>query len=78
MTTIELKNFLHHRITDLNDKSFLNAIKTFIETNSESATYKTTAEQRKKIQEGREQIIKGECFTNEQVEMEMDKWLEEK
>ena len=78
MTTIELKNFLIHKIAGINDRSFLNAMKTIIETKSESIIYKTTPEQREKIKEGQDQIDRGEYFTNEQVEMEIDKWLKEK
>ena len=78
MTTVELKNILMHRIAGINDKSFLAAIKTIIETKSKTTIYKTTPEQRRRIKEGRAQIAKGECFTNEQVEMEIDKWLSEK
>lgn len=78
MTTVELKNILIHRIAGINDKSFLTAIKTIIDTKSESIIYKTTPEQKLRIKEGREQIARGEYFTNEQVELEIDKWLKEK
>jgi len=78
MTTVELKNLLIHRIGRINDKPFLTAINTIIETKSESIIFKTTPEQRKHINEGRDQIARGECFTNEQVEKEIDKWLKEK
>lgn len=78
MTTVELKNILIHRIAGINDKSFLTAIRTIIETKSKSTIYKTTPEQRKSIEEGRAQIARGEYFTSEQVEMEIDKWLSEK
>lgn len=78
MTTLELKKDLLHRIAEINDESVLSAIKTFIETTSESKIYKLTPEQRNEIQEGREQIARGEYFTNEQVESEVDKWLKEK
>ena len=78
MTTVELKNILIHQIAGINDKSFLNAIKIIIETKSESTIYKTTSEQQNRIKEGREQIAKGEFFTNDQVETEIDKWLSEK
>ena len=78
MTTVELKNILMHRIAGINDKSFLAAIKTIIETKSNTTIYKSTPEQRRRIKEGRAQIAKGEYFTNEQVEMEIDKWLSEK
>jgi len=78
MTTIELKNILLYRIAAINDKSFLTAINTIIKTKAEATIYKTTPEQQKKINEGKEQIAKGEYFTNEQVEMEINKWLKEK
>jgi len=78
MTTVELKNILIHRIAGINDKSFLNAIKTIIETKSKSTVYKTTPEQRKEIEQSMAQLAKGEYFTNEQVEAEIDKWLSEK
>jgi predicted transcriptional regulator len=78
MTTVELKNILMHGIAGINDKTFLTAIKTIIDTKSKTTIYKTTSEQRLKIKEGREQIDKGEFYTNEQVESEIDKWLQEK
>ena len=78
MTTLELKKDLLHTIAEINDESVLSAIKTFIETTSESKIYKLTPEQRNEIQEGREQIARGEYFTSEQVESEVDKWLKEK
>jgi predicted transcriptional regulator len=77
MTTVELKNILIHQIAGIEDKSFLTAIKKIIETKSGMTIYKTTPEQRKRIKEGREQIAKGEFFTNDQVEMEIDSWLKE-
>ncbi len=77
MTTVELKNILIHKIAGINDKSFLTAIKTIIDTKSKTTIYKTTPEQRKGIEEGKEQIARGEYFTNEQVEMDIEKWLKE-
>lgn len=78
MTTVDLKNILIHKIAGINDKSFLNAIKTIIEAKEESTIYRTTPEQRKKIKEGREQIARGEYFTDDQVEINVNKWLKEK
>jgi len=78
MTTVDLKNILIHRIAGINDKSFLTAINTLVETKSESTIYKTTPEQQRRIEEAIVQISRGESFTNEQVEKEIDKWLKEK
>lgn len=78
MTTTELKNILIHRISGINDKSFLSEISLMIEARSESTIFKTTAEQRKDIEEGRAEITNGEYFTNEQIELEIGQWLSEK
>ena len=78
MTTIELKNILIHKIAAINDKSFLAAMNTIIDTNSEKLIYRTTPEQRQRIKEGQEQLARGESLSNDQVEAEIDKWLGEK
>ena len=78
MTTVDLKNILIHKISGINDKAFLNAIKTIIEAREESLIYKTNSEQRKRILEGKKQIEKGEYFSNDQVEIYINKWLKEK
>lgn len=78
MTTIDLKNILIHRIAGIDDKSFLSAINTIVEVKSESMIYKTTQEQQRRIEEACVQISKGKIFTNEQVEIEIDKWLKER
>ena len=77
MTTVELKNILMHKIAGINDKSFLSAIHTIVEAKSKSTIYKTSSEQQKRIREGREQISRGEYFLNEEVETEIDEWLNE-
>ena len=48
-----------------------------METESDSTIYITNAAQRQMIEEGRAQIARGEFLTNEEVEAEIDKWLEE-
>ena len=78
MTTIELKDILFHKITTIDDKSFLEAIKTIIDTKSETIIYKLTPEQKERIKSSQEQIARGEYLTNEQVESEIDRWLKEK
>ena len=78
MTTVELKNILIQKIAGINDKSFLSAIKTIIETKSELTIYKTTKAQQEKIMQGRAQISQGKYFTQEQVEEEVKQWVKEK
>ena len=78
MTTIELKDVLFHKIAAIDDRSFLSAIKTIIDTKTETIIYKLTPEQRKRIKGSQDQIARGEFLTNEQVEKGIDKWLKEK
>jgi predicted transcriptional regulator len=78
MKTAELKEILIHRIAGINDKSFLSAINTIVEAKSDSTVYKTTPEQKQRIQEAREQIANGVFLTNEEVEKDIDKWIKER
>ena len=78
MTTIELKNILIHKITAINDKSFLAAMNTIIDTKSEKLIYRTTPEQKQRIKLAQEQIARGEAISNDQVEADIDKWLSER
>lgn len=78
MTTIELKDILIHKIAAINDKAFLAAMNTIIDTKSEKLIYKTTPEQRQRIKEGQDQFASGETLSNDQVEAAIDKWLNEK
>ena len=78
MTTLELKDILIHKIIAINDKSFLTAMNTLVDTKSKTLIYKTTPEQRNQINEGQEQLARGESFSNDQVEAEIEKWLKEK
>jgi hypothetical protein len=78
MSTAELRSLLIDRIAAINDKTLLFAIKNLIETKSDSPVYITSAEQKKCIEEGIENIKEGKCFLNEQVLAEANKWLKEK
>lgn len=78
MTTIELKNILIHKISGIDDLTFLTAINNIIEAKSQSIIYMTSPEQKQNIAEGLEQFSNGEFITNGQVESDVDKWFEEK
>lgn len=78
MSTIDLKNLLIHKISEINDETFLKALKTIIDSKTDSAIYVLTKEQRNKIHEGKSQIEEGNFYTNHQVKSEIDKWLKEK
>ena len=78
MTTVELKDILHHKIAAINDKSFLAAMNTIIDTKSEKLIFKTTPEQKLRVKAAQEQIERGEGISNDQVVADIDKWLSER
>jgi len=68
MTAIELKKALIHRIAEIDDISFLNAIKTILDSKTHTKTISLTPELRKEIIESKKDIEKG-LFV-EQVELD--------
>jgi hypothetical protein len=75
MTAIELKKVLIHKIAEINDVSFLNAIKTILESKTHSNTISLTSEQRKEITDSKKEIEKGLYFEQAELENEFNKWI---
>lgn len=78
MTAMELKKLLVHRIAEINDESFLNAIKTILDSKSRSQILMLTEEQRIDITESKKQIEQGFFIEQEEMDKEFTKWLSEK
>lgn len=78
MSTIELKNILIKQIVEINDFSFLEAIKTILETKVDHKVYTLSPEQDGIIRESEKKIKQGHVFTNDQINMEFQEWLKEK
>jgi hypothetical protein len=75
MTTIQLKKTLMLQITDIEDISFLNALKTIIETKTKSKIIHLSNEQRNEIIQSKK-LIETRQFTNEEdLNQEFEKWL---
>lgn len=77
MTTLQLKNALIQRISEINDRSFLEALKTIVDTKSESKRIKLTQQLKDKILASQKEIEKGLFIDNDLLEKEIDKWLSE-
>lgn len=75
MTAIELKKLLIHRIAEINDVSFFNAIMTILDTKTQSQTIKLTPEQRNEIQESRKEVEQGLFIEQVELDKEFNKWL---
>lgn len=78
MTMMELKSILIHRISEINDIRFLEAIKTILDEKAEDATLKLTKEQYKEIRDSQAEINEGLFLYNNDLDQEIQKWLKEK
>ncbi len=75
MTAIQLKKTLMHQIADIEDVSFLKALKTIIETKTKSDILYLTNEQRAEIIESKKQVENGLFTKQEDLQQEFEKWL---
>jgi len=75
MSAIELKKLLIHRIAEIDDVSFLKALKTIIETKTKSKVISLTKEQRGEILESKKEIEQGLFIEQIELDKEFDKWL---
>lgn len=75
MTTLDLKKHLIQRISEIEDKAFLEAIKTILD--SKSQILPLTAEQRAEIIKSKDQIDQGLFTSQDQLDEEFEKWASE-
>ena len=78
MTTIELKKVLIHRINEINDVSFLTAIKTILDSKSGEKVIVLTEEQRNEIIESRQEVKQGQYIEHELLDKKVSEWLSAK
>jgi hypothetical protein len=74
MTTLELKKLLIHRITEINDISFLKAVKTILESKTETEALLLSPDQRNEIMESKKEIEKGLFIEQENLDKEISRW----
>lgn len=78
MTAIELKKLLIHRIAEINDETFLNAIKTILDSKIQSRTLTLTSNQHKEILKSKKEIEKGLFVEQVDLDNEFEKWQNER
>ena len=78
MNSLELKNILIHRISEINDIAFLKALKTILDSKADSKIIQLTPEQRDEIIESKKDIEKGLFIENEMIDKDFDKWASAK
>ncbi|HEY5750876.1 MAG TPA: hypothetical protein VIU12_32660 [Chryseolinea sp.] len=76
MSTTELKKQLVDKIQKTDNENLLEEAYRLLELETQDIeVYKLTDDQRKAIDEARQQIKKGEFLTDEQANKEIDEWL---
>ena len=78
MTMMELKNILIHRISEINDVRFLEAIKTILDEKAEDSTLELTDDQKKEIEESKKQIKDGLFIKESDLDSDFQEWLDAK
>ena len=72
MSALELRNKLIEKIFLIDDKSFLEALKTIIDTKLASTTYELSDFQKERIRKGREQLMNGNVVPDENVQNKVE------
>jgi len=78
MTAFELKTLLIHRIAEINDVSFLRALKTILDTKTESGVIQLTQDQLEDIIKSKKEIGKGMFVENNVLDKQVRRWLNAK
>ena len=75
MTAIQLKTLLIHRISEINDISFLKALKTILDSKTEGEVIQLTQEQLDEIITSKKEIEQGLFIENNTFDKEVKQWL---
>ena len=78
MSTIELRHTIIEKLSQIEDDSFLKAIKTIVESKVNEGVYKLSDFQKKRVESGREQLKKGMSISDDKLQKEIDQWLNTK
>ena len=78
MSTVELRHIITEHLSHIEDVSFLNALKTIVESKVSGGTYKLSDYQRMRIDSAKQQLKKGQTISHEDLQKEIDQWLNSK
>ena len=78
MTMMELKSMLIHRISEINDIRFLEAIKTILDEKAEDSTLELTEDQKEEIAISKKEILQGLFINESDLDSDIQEWLNAK
>jgi len=78
MSAVELRHTIIEKLSQIDDTSFLKAIKTIVESKANEDVYKLSDFQKKRIKESREQVKLGQTISNDALQKDIKEWLSTK
>lgn len=78
MGTIELRDLIIEKISQIDDASFLSAIKTIIESKVSEGTYMLSDYQKDRLDTARKQLKERQTISHDDLQKEIDQWLSSK
>jgi len=78
MSAIELRHIITEHLSQIDDPSFLNAIKTIVESKISSGMYELSKFQIDRINSARNDLKNGQLISHDELQNEISQWLEEK
>lgn len=75
MSTTELRNIITEKLSHIDDVTFLNAIKTIIESKVTEDVYKLSDYQKNRIDSARQQLKNKQTISHEDLQKEINQWL---
>jgi hypothetical protein len=76
MATLELKKYLVSKINLIEDDSVLDKIKAIVD--KQESVYVLSDYHLKRLEESRKQFAEGDFYTQEEMDLKVEKWLNEK
>ena len=74
MTTIQLKKNLIHQISEIEDVSFLNALKTIIDAKTQASVVELTEMQRAEIDQSKKNVDEGLFSDQSELNQMFEQW----
>jgi hypothetical protein len=78
MSTVELRHIITEHLSHIDDTSFLNAIKTILESKVSEGEYKLSEFQKKRIDLARDELKQNKTISHNDLQKEIDQWLNTK
>ena len=75
MSNTELRNIIINHLSQIEDQSFLNALKTIIESKVHEDIYELNDQQKSRLKKARKDIKDGNTISHDDLQKEIDQWL---